>query len=88
MGAHNLEQKHPNRYTRPGIADSRCVPSYLGLFRREWEKKLTATGFDMFVLLSMRRWKGRGRGLDLLCDMWSTQLSIFGPASYERKSWG
>lgn len=31
---------------------------------------------------------GRGCGLDLLCDMWSSELSIFGPASYERKSWG
>lgn len=40
VGAHNREQKHRNRYTRPGIADSRCVPCCLGLFRREWEKTL------------------------------------------------
>lgn len=59
-----------------------------GSFGGKGEKKLTATGFDMLVLLGMRRWKGRGCGLDLLCDMWSSQLSIFGPASYERKSWG
>lgn len=58
VGAHNREQKHPNRYTRPGIADSRCVPCCLGLFRREWEKKtLQPRALTCSYLPSMRRWR-------------------------------
>lgn len=59
-----------------------------GSFGGNGKKNLTATGFDMLVLAQHAPLEGRGCGLDLLCDMWSSQLSIFGPESYERKSWG
>lgn len=60
MGAHNREQKHPNRYTRPGIADSRCVPCSPRALSAGRGKKLTATGFDMLVTAGHAPLEGQG----------------------------
>lgn len=54
MGAHNREQKHRNRYTRPGIADFPLhAHAASGSFGGSGKK--TATGSGTLVLLGMRR---------------------------------
>lgn len=82
-----VKQKQPNTYTRHGISNFSWDIDMPRALSARVKRRLGALDCAQ-VVEGLTDTEGRGSGLVLLCDMWSSKLSIFDPASYESSQAG